>query len=254
MSLLDSADPKEERIVGKSVRRSTSARVLDDYYTRHYERVHSTGCLGGAAAVMHRRLEGGRRNTRYPITLELGAGNLEHYPFVKHPYDQYIASDIRVPQNPHHLVNDFSAELGRHFVAIDAFRIPFHDHSVDRIVAGCLLMHLADPLEVLNEWQRVCRPTGVIDCLVPCDPGVTSRVFRRLVSQRTAEREGVPRLEYRLVHAIDHVNPFTRLWTIAKAAVEPDRRLRVRFFPFPQIPSWNLNAFAIFSIEPRART
>jgi hypothetical protein len=32
-------------------------------------------------------------------------------------------------------------------VAIDAFRIPFDDHSVDRIVAGCLLMHLADPLE-----------------------------------------------------------------------------------------------------------
>jgi hypothetical protein len=64
----------------------------------------------------------------------------------------------------------------------------------------------------------------------------------------------VPRQEYGLVHAIDHLNPFTRLWTIAKVAVEPDRRLRVRFFPFPRIPSWNLNAFAVFSIEPRART
>ena len=228
--------------------------MLDHYYTKHYERVHSTGCLGGAAAVMHRRLERGRKNTSYPITLELGAGNLEHHPFVEHPHDQYIASDIRIPPKSQLLVNDGGAERSPRFLAIDALRIPFQDHSVDRIVAGCLLMHLADPLEVLNEWQRVCRPDGVIDCLVPCDPGVTSRVFRRVVSQRTAEREGVPPQEYRLVHAIDHLNPFTRVWTIAKAAVEPDRRLRVRFFPFPAIPSWNLNAFAIFSIEPRPRT
>ena len=231
--------------------RSASARVLDDYYTKHYERVHSTGCLGGAAAVMHRRLERGRGNTSYPITLELGAGNLEHHPFVEHPHDQYIASDIRIPPKSQRFVHDVVADRSLHFLAIDALRIPFQDHSVDRIVAGCLLMHLPDPLEVLNEWQRVCRPDGVIDCLVPCDPGVTSRVFRRVVSQRTAKREGVPPQEYRLVHAIDHLNPFTRVWTIAKAAVEPDRRLRVRFFPFPAILSWNLNAFAIFSIEPR---
>ncbi len=238
----------------ESEERSASARVLHDYYTRHYERVHGTGCLGGAAAVMHRRLEEGRRSTKYPITLELGAGNLEHYPFVEHPCDQYIASDIRVPPKSERFVDYVSAERSRHFLAVDALRIPFQDHSVDRIVAGCLLMHLADPLEVLNEWQRVCRPDGVIDCLVPCDPGVTSRVFRRLVSQRAAEREGVPPHEYRLVHAIDHLNPFTRVWTIAKAAVEPHRRLKVRFFPFRAIPSWNLNAFAIFSIEPRPRT
>jgi SAM-dependent methyltransferase len=230
---------------------SASARVLDDYYTKHYKRVHSKGCLGAAAAVMHRRLERGRNNTSYPITLELGAGNLEHHPFVEHPHVQYIASDIRIPPRSQRFDDGVVAERSVHFLAIDALRIPFADHSVDRIVVGCLLMHLADPFEALSEWQRVCRPDGVIDWLVPCDPGVTSRVFRRLVSQRTAEREGVPPEEYRLVHAIDHLNPFTRVWTIAKAAVEPDRRLRVRFFPFPAVASWNLNVFAIFTIEPR---
>ena len=39
-----------------------------------------------------------------------GAGNLEHQPFVEHPHDHYIASDIRIPPKSQRIVNDVVAE------------------------------------------------------------------------------------------------------------------------------------------------
>jgi hypothetical protein len=122
---------------------------------------------------------------------------------------------------------------------------------VDRIVAGCLAVHLTDPLAAILEWQRVCRPTGVIDFLVPCDPGLLSRAFRRLVSERAAKGRGICSSHFRLVNAIEHVNPFGRVATLTRAALDPSRELKIAYHPFTRLPSWNLNAFAVFTIRPR---
>jgi SAM-dependent methyltransferase len=237
-----------------SERPSLSGKIVDEYYVNHYERVHSSGALGGAATIMHRALEAGRGRATYPLTLELGAGNFEHLPYVEHGWDRYVASDLRVPEgtNLYEQLQRGEGPPGLEFMTVDATALPFEDHSVDRVVAGCLMIHLWNPLDALAEWQRVCRPEGAIDFLVPCDPGIVSRTFRRVISQRTAEKNGVPGSSYKLVSAIDHVNPFGRVLTLSRAAIEPDRRLEVRYFPFKFLPSWNLNAFAIFSVTPRA--
>lgn len=45
---------------------------------------------------MQRHLETKRSKFDYfPAVLELGAGNMQHFLFVKHRFDTYIAADIR---------------------------------------------------------------------------------------------------------------------------------------------------------------
>lgn len=230
----------------------TADELVDDYYRRHYASVHGAGCLGGAASVMHKRLERGRENREFPLTVEVGAGRFEHYPFVTHARERYLATDLRMPsESPVYqsvLAGTGPADL--EFRQSDAMTLDLDDASVDRVVATCLLIHLPDPYGAIHEWQRVCKPDGVIDMLVPCDPGLLARAFRRSVSQRVARKNGVPAADYALVNAIEHLNPFNRVLTLVRAAIEPQRRLSVDYFPFGKFPSWNLNAFAIMRIDP----
>lgn len=236
----------------RSVRRPSADELVDDYYRRHYATVHGAGCLGGAASVMHKRLERDRGDHSYPLTVEVGAGRFEHYPFVTHARDRYVATDIRIPteNDVYRSVVEGTGPADLEFRQSDAMSLDLEDNSVDRVVATCLLIHLPDPYGALLEWQRVCRPGGVIDMLVPCDPGLVSRAFRRGVSQRVARKQGVAAEEYALVNAIEHLSPFNRVLKLVRAAVEPERRLEVDYFPFTKVPSWNLNAFAIMRVEP----
>lgn len=229
-----------------------SDELIDEYYKNHYQNVHGQGRLGVANRQMHHALEKGRRRGSFPVTLELGAGNFEHFPFVTHGFEDYVATDIRRPglQSPTPTAT-LPEQREVSFVVADANALPFEDGFADRVVAACLLMHLADPRLAVVEAQRVCKPTGVIDFLVPCDPGILMRVFRRVVSEPSAKKSGVLPATYRLVNAVEHLSPFNRVLTLTKSSIEPGRALRVRYFPFSWIHSWNLNAFAIFSIEPK---
>jgi hypothetical protein len=71
-----------------------------------------------------------------------------------------------------------------------------------------------------------------------------------MVSEPAAVRRGVSRHVYRLVNAIEHVSSFGRVAALAGAALEPNRELKITYYPFPLLPSWNLNAFAVFTVGP----
>ena len=45
--------------------------------------------------------------------------------------------------------------------------LPFHDHSLDYVVASHVLEHVANPVAALAEWYRVVRPGGIIYLVVP---------------------------------------------------------------------------------------
>ena len=49
----------------------------------------------------------------------------------------------------------------------DACNLPFHDHSLDYVIASHVLEHVANPVAALAEWYRVVRPGGVIYFVVP---------------------------------------------------------------------------------------
>jgi SAM-dependent methyltransferase len=48
-----------------------------------------------------------------------------------------------------------------------ACALPFHDHSLDYILASHVLEHVANPVCALAEWYRVVRPGGHIYLVVP---------------------------------------------------------------------------------------
>lgn len=219
---------------------------IDQYYEKYYAKVHSSGYLGVANKVMHSRLEK-KRNKSFPKVLELGCGNFEHFPFINHSYVSYFATDIRVP--PNHLIEKFQ-EFGTdtYFKVEDATSLSFVEHTFDRVLAGCLIVHLVDIGKALSEWQRVTKTDGVIDFVIPCDPGLLLRIFRRMVSVPQARKFGVKRETYEAVNAYEHVSSFPRTWKIIQGQIEPKRRLEIRYFPFPFLKSWNFNAFAIVSI------
>ena len=131
----------------------------------------------------------------------------------------------------------------------------FEDSSVDRVVATCLLIHLPGPYGAMHEWQRACQPDGVIDVLVPCDPGHRLAVaFRRGVSQRVARKHGRAGRGVRSGQrhrAPQPLQPRPASWSGRQST--PGRRLEVDYFPFAKVPSWNLNAFAIMRIDPDVR-
>jgi hypothetical protein len=109
-------------------------------------------------------------------------------------------------------------------------------------------VHLADVKKAITEWQRVTKISGVIDFVVPCDPGIFLRLFRRLISIPHAKKYQVSRDLYERVNAYEHVSSFHRTVRIIQSEVEPGRKLKIRYFPFPFLKSWNFNAFAIVSI------
>ena len=221
-----------------------SSQIVAAYYSQHYDRLHTRGPLGRASANFHKGLERPHIGKHYPQTLELGAGNMTHFSFVRHSFDRYLMSDIRdAPQCD--LLNRPDLE----YRSMDAGALDLSDQSFDRVVATCLILHLPDPLGALREWQRVCRSGGVVDYLVPCDPGVTSRLFRRMISEAIVGKHGVSREEYRLINALEHVSSFPRVWEISRQAVRPDNSLSIEFFPFSKVQSWNINAYAIFRIS-----
>lgn len=229
-------------------------QIVDQYYAQHYEAVHGSGRLGQASSVFHQRLERQRRaSDHFSTTLEVGAGHFQHFPFVRHSFDTYLATDIRTPDDSrlYRELQAGTAAPGLEFKVMDALSLDLEDSSVDRLVASCLLIHLPDPMAAIREWQRVCKPDAVMDLLVPCDPGLLLRAFRRFVSHPTAAKHGVAASEYALVNAIEHVSPFSRVLTLTRAALEDHRRLEVDYYPFRRLPSWNLNAFAVLSIGPR---
>jgi SAM-dependent methyltransferase len=200
------------------------------------------GCANGR---LQADLERPYAEEHFDSVLELGAGSLGHIDSVRHSYRRYVAADIRTPDDHTGWTNLGTATLpeatGRYFATFDARRIPFDEGTFDRLVATCLVMHLDDPLEALTDWRRVVRVGGVLDILVPCDPGLLVRVYRTLISRRRAVSLGFDQFD--LVNALDHKRPVGSLLVIARHVFSADQ-LEVDWYPF-RIPSWNLNSHLV---------
>ncbi|KAI9720101.1 MAG: hypothetical protein M1828_005829 [Chrysothrix sp. TS-e1954] len=46
----------------------------------------------------------------------------------------------------------------------DAFKLRWDDNTFDIVHTNFVLMHLSDPVSVLREMHRVCKPNGVVAC------------------------------------------------------------------------------------------
>jgi len=222
---------------------------VDNYYLESYVKVHSYGALGFANNYMHKKLEK-YSGKFYQNTLEIGSGNFEHYNFIRHRYENLFAVDIREPETglKQRFLDD---NLNNKFVLGDAVKLPFENNFFDRVYATCLIVHIADVRSLIKEWMRVTKPDGQIDFVIPCDPGLLLRIFRRFVSIPTAKKMGVSKSLCELVNNEEHVSSFNRTLKLVKAATPYDKKLRIQYYPFNFLRSWNLNAFAVVTIISR---
>ena len=226
---------------------------------RHYTdtvraKIHASGLFGRANDSLHRAMERGRGADTLLSVLEIGAGDLEHLAYVEHACERYCAVDLRVPVDVGSRIATRPAGIQSVEVfQMDGTALAFADESFDRVLATCVIMHVARPDLALLEWLRVTKLGGVVDFLVPCDPGLVLRLFRWFVNERAAVRFGVSRREYRILNALDHVSSFARIDELVRLVVREGENLslRKRYYPL-RLPSWNLNGFVIYTIRKAA--
>ena len=215
----------------------------DEFYANCYEAVLGEGSVGRAVAVAHRQMERGIVEP-FPRVLEVGAGSGQHRKYVKHPYNVYVESDLRTAERSEETIDGRTVirEQG------DACNLVEADASFDRLVATCLLIHLPEPEQALEEWRRVVRPGGLVTVYVPSDPGALLRLTRRLTTARKVRKLGFD--SYDLLIAREHRNHAQSLDVLLRHTFRHDE-VRVNQWPF-RVPSWNLNYFAVYQVRVKA--
>ena len=201
----------------------------------------SNGILSILWKYPHRVMEKNFKSNAGKRILELGFGEGEHLSFVAEDFAEYLATDLDAKR-----LERFRPKLipNTKLMQCDAMSLPFPDESFDRVIATCLIAHLRNPELALTEWRRVLKEGGELTMYVPCEPGFSLRLFRKLFSAPKAKRLGFE--GFNLYIARDHVNDAFRVLNLAAEVFRRDSFQQV-FRPFP-IRSWYLNLFCVVHI------
>lgn len=221
-------------------------RKIQEFYKDRYQQVYGSGCLGLASKVAHRSIE---RNINpagpFGVVLELGAGHGQHLPFVKHGYEVYFETDLNQEILPVRKEEDYPGVVTR---VIDAQTLEgIAPHSVDRLIATCLLPHLSDPEAALKNWKRSLKPGGSASIYLPAEPGALLRLAQSITSRRRIEKLG---LEYWLAHYREHPYHFPYLRRLINT-VFADGLVSWRSYPTPGL-GWNLSLWFVVQIRLRS--
>lgn len=215
---------------------------LGRWYAEHYTNNAYSGAQGLLQRWMHRSIEPGK-DQHYSQILELGADVGQHLPYVRHPFDQYIATDSR------QVVSErYSDQRGGvvSFQIEDAHHLSFQDQQFDRVLCGCVLHHLFDPETAMMEIRRVLKIGGRADLFVSSDPGLMFRFARKIGPYRTAKKNGLGKVK-QLVDARDHVGHALGILRLAKFVFREDD-LKIETYPIPNL-GWNLSLWSVVRVR-----
>ena len=185
------------------------------------------------------------RPREFVSTLEIGAGLGEHLLYEKLTSEQrrnYVAVELR---------ENMLDELRRRHPEIQAIQadcqqsLPFPDSSFDRILAIHVLEHLPDLPATVAEMHRLCRPTGTLSVVLPCEGGFLYGLARRISAQSFFERHY--RQPYKWLIEHEHISVPAEIISVL------ERHFRVvqrEYFPFI-IPSVDLNLCLGLTLQPR---
>lgn len=223
--------------------RAVFTPLQEEFYREMYGDLIDGGAVGTFHRLTHRFLERpyGPRDS-FPRVIEVGSGSGEHLPFVRHSFESYIMADLRTPR-------ELPADPRVSFIEADVHELPVESDSYDRLIATCLLHHLAEPFRALEEMRRVVRPGGALSIMIVSDPGIVYRVIQRFSSSRRYRRSGFT--EWRALHAMEHRNHAWSLQQLIKYAFRDDE-LQGRGFPVPAASLWNANLFSVYQVRLRS--
>jgi ubiquinone/menaquinone biosynthesis C-methylase UbiE len=224
--------------------------LLDDWYHGRtnsgigYEEFYYSGLIGAVSKVMHRCIElDFKENDDFPITLELGAGHNQHFKFVKHSYDVYIASDLRISNLKKNRIRSSKLKYRK----IDACNLSaIKDESVNRIIATCLLAHLSNPKSALQAWKNVIsKSNGVITIYVPTEGGIMTQMARRIfIWPKSSKILGA---DPELICYEEHINSYIRMNKLIRSVFN-DAQIKTIRFPFLKL-YWQFSLFEVYQIK-----
>jgi ubiquinone/menaquinone biosynthesis C-methylase UbiE len=226
----------------------------DEYYRTRYCQVVGDGAVGFVSRWSHKCLERMVKQTEAQNVLELGAGNGQHLSFVKHSFNTYFETDIRVDNLPkrngsHDANTPFDSKRNQKSVVqqkVDAANLScFTDNFFDRVLAMCVIAHVEAPGAALEEWRRVTKTGGEITFYVPCEPGALLRITRYFTTRRSAIKMGI--INPLEILYSDHRNCYLNLYFLIKRIFEEDQ-IEIKTFPVRGL-SWNFAWFKMVRIK-----
>ena len=237
------------------------------YYENYFEELTTTGVMGFFHKWMHRSIERGiDKQEHFERILELGAGQNRHMDSVIHNYDEYHLVDIRYKL----LLNAFlenpgkykSIHIGKKKSEFQKIQTPnagariflsdenadllrrYSDDYFDRIFSTCLIMHLENPEQALNEWRRILRNNGRLSIYVHSEPGLLLRFARYAGLRGKAKRRGFDHI--RFVY-LEHRYSFLFLKYLI-ADVFSEDEIVWDSYPVPLL-SWNFSFWKVARIR-----
>jgi len=249
LELVDSGDCNKMNfnLPGGSFRKSELIKISADvYYESFYPLILRGGGVGAVAEWTHRSLEQFPRNwpNNFRKVVEIGAGNGEHFNYVKHGFQEYLETDMRIDvlRNGTQNRNSDNRVLQLQLDANDLSQI--NSNSIDRLVATCVLVHLDNPVAVLTEIRRVLNDGGVASFYVPCEPGLVLRFLRYWTTARKGRKLGVDHLHF---HYNEHKFHVLYIQEAMKGVFQSDE-VKMTRHPFKYF-SWNFNLWQIYQIR-----
>ena len=221
----------------------------DAYYEKYDHKVRQV--VSVLVALSHRHLEKGfPRKMFLPQVLELGAGDGKHLDFVRHKFDRYVTSDLRIDFLNSHIksIKFFNKGLQHNSTIktkkINANQLNFPSDSIDRIIAGCLILHLDNPVKALQSWRNTVKHDGYISFYIHCEPGLLLRYSRIITTVLAGKYMKVNHLQH--VYS-EHKYNYLYIKSIIQNTFDQDE---VSFSAFP-IPffSWNFSLWKIVQIK-----
>lgn len=216
----------------------------EELYATHYANWIYTN-TGNATfhRAMHNALEKGHANRVFPATLEIGARNLEHFNHVKHKFKSYTLTDIDNLKDE--LSSWKTVNQSIEFVRDDISCSKLASNSYDRVIVTCVLHHVPNVEAALIEIRRLAKSGGVIDILLPCDPGLLYRMLKYMGPYRYARKANYIKIK-KLLDARDHINHFSGILELTKFTFRKDET-RISIFPFKRL-SYDFNLWATIRI------
>ena len=218
-----------------------------EWYRKNYNQINASAITGGFyKKVLHTLLElpekiYGKSNENISI-LEVGTNNGEHISYVYPKWENYLATDIRMPQPE---VLNKMRKLGVCFEAANIQNLPFESSRFDRVISTCVFHHLENPDIGFKEIRRVLKIGGSISILLPNDPGIFYRLLWNMTTVRNAKKAGIVS-ETRENHTRENRNNYSELMKLLKGNFKKDE-IKIIGFPFI-FQSYHLNAITVIYI------
>jgi SAM-dependent methyltransferase len=165
-------------------------------------------------------------------TLEIGAGIGGHLDFENLKDQEYYCLELRST-----FCDQLEKKIGlNHVICGDAQdKIPSESHTWDRVIAIHTLEHLPKLPDALKEINRVLKPGGIFDIVIPCEGGLVYNTARRVSSQRLFERNF--KMSYKPIIQNEHVNEYPEIITLLQKEFQVEKSA---FYPF-LIPVYQIN-------------